>query len=131
MELVKRSIFPLLLAVGQVVCMIITVSLGLFSVTEVKEQKYAPVLDKSIVYQPMFRFCSLKSISDSSFQIFIAALVIMLALFLQLIYKSYKNEMVCEIDLILNTFNPFCPFPAFAKNKEETRKIESKQGTEN
>ena len=93
-ELVKRAIIPLLLTVGQIVCIIATVGLGLFSETVVAEQKYVLEMDKSIVYQPMYRFCSLKPISDSSFGILIAALVMDLVLFLQLIYDSYQNEMV-------------------------------------
>ena len=88
------KIIPSLLATCGAVCMVISVSLGLFSQFVIAKRQYGTKEDKSIVYQPEYRFCSMKPISEASVDFFIAGLSMFLAFAFQLLYKSYENKMV-------------------------------------
>ena len=132
LEIIKSTVIPSLLATCGVVCIIIAVSLGLFSQMMIVKRQYASKQDKSIVYQPEFRFCSMKPISEASFDFFIAGLTMFLAFAFQILYKSYENKMVNHsIHFPIVTFFTFCLACWKNENEKKTKKTTTKNSTTN
>ena len=83
-----------LLAGCLVLFSLIACGLGVFTERTTWGKRFSSSSDKSTVYQPKLRFCSLKEASTPAFGFLIFIFIIAFIIYLEQIYKSYKSSVV-------------------------------------